>query len=369
MTTLVSQQASQAALPVSNVRVGGDVVALSVQGLTIDVRPGKHEEAKLTLLTATPDVLSYRDKTVTFDWGVGGASDQFTGYVTAVSRPQGFQSQPNTQITCNGPSWVLSNGRPRFWVNQTTQAIANEIVTGAKLRLFFDDHWYTWQTYAQTDDSDWGLLQNLAGDLGYMVFTYRGTVRFLDPLMTLARSTPVARLAKSTNLLDSSQALIDFQPVAVSENDRSVQKPSLAWLGMDGAVPVNRGSGKFAATEYMADAERARLVTEMIDRSTTYWTAGAQARVRGTTSIYPGAVVDVQTGASSTVRDANDGLWLVVGLTHSIDSSSFTTMLYLVRDGVRSSVQATDSSQFWTQARQPRPRVTLIDGKWVDTSR
>lgn len=363
----VTYSAGQATVPVTAIKVGDEVLDAAAQSLVINRVYGRHEECVLNLLVGEADPQRWTDSPITFRWGPG--RERFVGYVGSVTKPQEFQGQPGVALTCYGPTWAMAQGQPRFWTDVTITEVVSSLCQGHRLGVDVDDHWYHWPRLGQTGESDWAMVLKVADILGYVVFPQQGVVRVVDPVKLIKNSTPYVRLDKTTTELATNQLLYDFIPKTTSETDRNQTQPSYGYFLADGSVKKVNGDSTMWATDFIESEAKARLAQERLVRAQQYWSQVGEARCRGIAQIHPGMTVDVHTGSSQTVKDSNDGIWLVMQVTHSLDNKSLQTNLGLARDKIRASAQAANAQMFWTAKRKAEPNLLLTNGKWVSSWR
>lgn len=364
MTVQTTILSAQAELPFYDLALNGvERKEWQIESGTLELSHGHHDVFTLDVLVAEKDPLRWEESPISFRWGVRNTGiETFQGYVAKIAKDQKFQQQPLIHTTLMGPTWKLAGGRPNFWSNVTSQQIAQDLTTRHRVGLMADPHPYVWREFAQSRESDWGTLVKLANRLGFLIYTYRGVVRLIDPLKAM-KQPPIARLLKSTNPLDTEATLIEFLPATLSDHDRSVGITSFGYLSGGEAQTEHDDSFQFDTGIYVQDSRQAKLMADSIVRRVDRWKHRAEARVRGNASLVPGVVVDIVTGTVQTSRDTNDGLWLVVGATHTINRNVFQTSLRLARNDVYAGGGIGSYRPFWD--RRGRPSMFLTNGRWT----
>lgn len=361
MTTLT---AAQPQLPIYDLQLRGAAARnWTPRDLTIKAVLGRHDEATLKALVADANAARWRDAPVSFVWGTP-RKDTFNGYVVDVAKAQNFQAQPLVTMTIDSPSWKLSTGTPTFWEQQPVTRIAQQLAARHRMSVVVDPTDYVVPRLAQTNESDWKMLQRLADMVSFVVGEYNGVLWLLDPLRALESRQSVARLVKSTNTLDSEALLLDFQPIVTSEHDRTTFDPRWGYFSTSGTPTIVRPDGTQFKSNYLENAAVARQAERRTARSLDNWTMGATARIRGTTRIRPGHVVEIITGATSSVTDTYDGFWFVLAARSTINDAAFQTTLVLARDKTRIGA-AQPYRPFW--GRNPKPEARLIGDTWCST--
>ena len=356
---------AQAPFPLQGLTIDDELVSLVPQALELKQTPGAHETMTLSVLLPTIDTSEFTDSSIYFEWGPN--NQPFAGYIRSVQNVQDFQKQPMLRIECMGVSWEMSSGTPTFYTNRTGPSMIEEVVTRNKLGCVVDDHWYSWPRKAQTTQSDWRFINDLADDLGYYLVVTDGVVRVMDPIRALDVQAPVADLLKASDLLSNEQILLDFTPSVVSEKDRMVSPPKAGFFQEDGSVGfINPDSVIFNSGTFLADSMRAKVYEETLIKSRDTWIYTATCRTKGKSFFHPGQVVNVVSGGSDTVVNADDGLWFIVSAVHSLNAETYQTSLGLARDHSR---PRKGSNTFWGGLNHAQPQFSKINGRWVSTWR
>ena len=363
-----SQTSAQSRLPITRIEVAGaSMRTWSVEEATFRFGHGVHDEVDLKVLVAEKDVDRWMGLPISFQWGVGNG-DTWHGYIRRPQKTQDFQRQPLVNLALVGTTWPMAAGKPKFWTNRTTEQIIREICTKHRLGLVMDPHEYVWPRVAQTTESDWGLIKKLAGQLGFMVFVYKGVVRVVNPRETLRTTGPIARLEKSTNATSKNQLLLDFEARGTDGLDRTIARPAYGYHLSNGTPKIVNSDGyKFDASTFLENEPRARVMEETIDRWPGTWNFAASARIRGSHRIPPGSVVSVYTGLSNAARDTGDGNWLVIKSTVHMSKTVYQNDLELARDSTRYPMINVTDTQFW--GRRSRPTVALATNQWISNWR
>lgn len=364
----VSAIASQPEVQVSDVRVGEESLGMTVESVS-HTAGAFVERATLLGIWADTDPQRLVEKPIQFLWGPNSQKLGFKGYVTKVTKTQSIQKQPEIKIECQGSCFDLKRNRgPRFYKETTGKSIIEELCHKSGIGSKIEDHWYTFDRFAQTGYGDWDTIQQVAEMLGMIVFDFNGVLQVGRPTTMIESISPVAILDKSTTLLNGEQALLDFTPYKISRTDSDVSDDCYGYFSNDAATLVNPSGVDFVTSKFIAGPERARLVTEAIKTSTNFWSNYSTARIRGNVSIIPGTTVSIHTGMSSVAVDSNDGIWLVIEANHIYNRERFQTNLKLVRDKVRTDVSpVAKEPQYWTGDRRSRPSSSLRGGKWVSS--
>ncbi len=308
--------------------------------VTVDNRAGAHETAVITTRLSKTKLERYVNKIVTFWYGPSARRNRFYGYVTVIAPNRNYQKDTVVDITCLGVTWPMQTGSPRWFTNKSATEAAVEVMSNYPLGFIGDTSSYQWPTLAQTGDSDWEFLNELADRVGYSVYSYNGVVRFVNPVNIINSTTPVRALVKGDDVYDKTRALLDFTPTFESLSLRQNILPSFGFFS--GRTPEAKAmlsdepgpSYRFFSGSVAADKRMADQYQRAWKRKTDFWQQAATARIVGDATLVPGVLVSVQLSRSTVIGNENDGPWLVHGVTHSITHNSFQTELTVLRDGV-----------------------------------
>lgn len=295
---------------------------------------GEHEEAIITTQLDKEKMDSLVDKVVTFTFGQRGGLHTFFGYVSRINPSRNYQTDTVADIVCLGTTWVLRTGRPRFFTNQQVPQVGAAIVSSGNLGYLANGGGYAWPSLAQSDDSDWAFLSDLAVRAGRMLVQRRGVVMLLDPLRILREEGPYLQLLKGDDILDTTRQLLDFQPTSTSANLRENVRPTFGYF-QGGVASLTHPVGApfvFNADFPVESKEMADAYDESWYRKVSFWNQSASARIQGNATITAGVMVSIHLTGTTQIRNDYDGMWLVTRVTHSITHNSFQTQLDLARD-------------------------------------
>lgn len=360
---------------VSDIRVDDALLNLSTSELkqvTISNRENQHDQAVITTQLSKSQMDAMAGKTVAFQYGPRSKSNQFFGYVLTINPSEDYQTDTIVDITCFGISWPMQSGQPRFLRNTTAPDAAAQVITGYSLGAFVDYHGFSWPALAQVSMSDWEFVLECAARVGFAVYMYQGVVRLVDPLRVLKESGLFEVFIKADDILDTSRALLEFNPTTQSKKIRDNLQPSYGFMEGGRGVLSNP-----IVKPYRLDARYPIQSRAMADTYTTSWNSQinawnhqATARINGNATLIPGSMIGVKLSAGRNTNDY-DGGWLVRGVDHSLTHNSFQTSLILARDDYTANYN-TDFRWFYASVAEGRPRVLRNDGdpanvRWVSS--
>jgi hypothetical protein len=320
--------------------------------------------------TQDVDIETLERQPISFIYGVSPQTEQFVGYVTAVTPGEKFKEGLNFTITLTGSSVVLQRVIRRFETQVTVpQAIARR-VDEQWLGYSGDSHTYQWPALAQTNTTDWEMIVKLAIDIGYVVFTWGGVVRVQDPVK-LFKLYPYTTLTVSDDLLETDRKLMDFKPTKVSTDVLDKQGLEVFYFDPDGRVASIKQELTASRPVWMpysenpvTNQEEAQVLVNAAKASLLRWPQQAKARIRGDAAIYPGLVVDV---VPATNNSDFIGRWLVILVTHSMNRQAFQTELTLIRPDVVPMYDNSSFQHFWDRSGLGRPVMYLRDQQWFSS--
>lgn len=319
------------------------------------------------------DMQTLVDQPCSFVYGIAPDTEQFIGYVLSVEPDQQFKEGVNYVISFIGATYKAQAVRRRFDTNVTATDMCRNRVHYWWLGFDGDDTVYKWSSAAQTGQTDWDYCVSLANNSGLLLFTWGAVVRFKDP-RELLKQYPYTRLVSSDDLLETDRKLIDFSPRESSAQEIDKQPVELFFFDNDGKVVSAKQPTTLTNVSYRPFADFSIENREMADhliaasaKSVARWLHGGTCRIRGDASIYPGVMVEIDTGTKSTTVRFN-GRWLVMGVKHSMTREVFSTELSLGRPGdFIPQVSQSSYEHFWQKGDRGRPGVTLRDGQWFSS--
>jgi hypothetical protein len=356
-------------VPVSRVLVNNEPFEVSVTSASLSMGDGTHDEARLSMtsdsLTTTADLV---DKPISFVWGVAPHSEFFHGYITEVTEDsQGATGALTFSLAILGPTKVMFEGYPKFWSGKSATSAINDIVNKNLLGFAGHPHEYLWSALAQTDESDWEMINNFANRIGWRLWNRYGVVGAYDPTKLFREAGTYARLVMGTELnVSLDRNLLEFQPNERSKLLKENLGVKYGYFTTSHVVQVVKEVGDFRgyrfATDIVVDNQDAATVyTTAATNSMDSWKQFALARCWGDADLWPGMCVEVVSTNSRYLRAKYDGKWLIRATSHSMDRQQFQTMLALVRPDAKTSVATGAYRPFWQDGvGRSRPTLSLV---------
>ena len=343
---------------------------------------GAHDTGTLSAVSTT---LMNTDGLVgapfSFYFGVPPRTELFQGYITEVTDTQGATGQLSFTLTVMGPTKLMFEGKPRFWRNKSVTESISDLVSANYLGRGGHHHEHKWVSLAQTDESDWEMINTLAKRIGWIIYSRYGVVYPCDPLYCFKSFGSYTRLVSSqVDPLTTDKTMIEFTSEVIS----NVVQDSLGWrfgFFTSGDEPQIMGqTGDFAgylfkSDQVVRDQVEAATYTAARDVRLESWSEAGVARIWGDADIYPGMCVDVVTARQKYLAPKSDGRWLVRAVGHQANPQQFQTILMLSRPSAATLAIPMYESQvykpFWEleDPARPRPSLTLADGKWLSSWR
>jgi len=266
----------------------------------------------------------------------------------------------------------MFTGKPRFWDNKTIPSAVADLVAFNILGYIGHDHTYAWNGLAQTEESDWEMVNDLASRLGWTVYNRYGVVMAYDPLRLFTESGTYARLVMGS-ISTTDRNLLEFQPQEQSTMLNENLGVKYGYFTSGDAVQVIAQPGTFQGYTFNTDVviesqDAAQVYVNAATSSIDRWQQYAMARVWGDADLYPGLCVEVVSTNTRYMRTKFDGKWLIRQAIHQMDRQQFQTLLSLVRPNSTTPVAAVAYSPFWQSGPgKTRPRLSISEGDWVSS--
>jgi hypothetical protein len=237
-----------------------------------------------------------------------------------------------------------------------------------------DPHDYTWSGLAQTTESDWEMVLDLAQRLGWLVFNRYGVVMCYDPARVFREAGIYARLVMGSNFDPATDRnLLEFQPQEQSTMLNENLGVKYGYFTSGDAVQVITQPGTFDGYTFNTDVvienqDAAQVYVNAAAVSVDRWQQYALARVWGDADLYPGLCVEIVSTNTRYLRTKFDGKWLIRQAQHSMDRQSYQTLLFLARPNSTTPVSAAAYVPFWQQGgAKSKPGLSILDGDWVSS--
>jgi hypothetical protein len=264
--------------------------------------------------------------------------------------------------------------------------------------LGFNDEYHNdnnqWRQLAQTSETDWEMILNLADRLGARIVYERGVIRLINYLDISFRQLASRFYTSKTNitLLDKTDeqagTVVEYVPTNMSVRDPSYRSPTLSYLSSKRAVmlsppmqsstaqPTVGASSQGAllvsrfATDYPANSQQEAEAYQ----SGYYqppWNEEGQLRVTGDALMMPGLIIQVMSSGKGLTMSADyDGVWYVRGVTHSLGTHGrFWSTLDIARTAARGS-NWYQPQPFWLRDKRGAPVLRSNGaGQWISNWR
>jgi hypothetical protein len=354
-------------VPVFSPQLNGEAFDIVPKNLQMIITEGSHDAATMTVisttLTTTDGIV---DSPISFYYGAPPRTELFQGYVAGVTDEQKATSQLSFTMSVLGPSKVMFEGKPRFFVKRTATGVAGDLVNNAGLGAGGHSHTHIWDALAQTDESDWTMVTNLAKRIGWSVYPRYGVVQIIDPLKTYRENGPYCRLVSGqTDLGTGDRTLIDFSSQATSEMVKDNLGIKFGYFTTGNEAQVITQDGDFAgflfeSTQLIRDQVEAKVFIDAWQTRADGWSESGVARIWGDADIWPGMCVDVVTASTKYFKPEGDGKWFVRAVGHNATDQQYQTMLFLTRPP-KEDIPSTEVPHrpFWEQQTPPRGRPSL----------
>jgi hypothetical protein len=253
-----------------------------------------------------------------------------------------------TRYVCIGTSLPLNIQRTRSWKNVSPTSIARQVGRQNGLRTVISPSTRRLTYWAQSGQSDFKLLQDLANEVGFRFWVEGTTLYFLDPRILLlgqrTQNIPVFYKNQKPGVLDTLRDLSILTGTMIPRENGTAGTSSISGLDaktgrvVKASSAANTGTAAFLnsittarAVDNYADAQALMEARTLASRG---WIT-MEATLYGTAKVAPGTLVTVTGSALSSDRA---GRWMVTGTKHLInrDKSNsglmFTTTVDAERD-------------------------------------
>lgn len=253
-----------------------------------------------------------------------------------------------TRYVCIGTSLPLNTQRTRSWKNVSPTSIARQVGRQNGLRTIISPSSRRLTYWAQSGQSDFKLLQDLAHEVGFRFWVEGTTLYFLDPRILLlgqkAQNIPVFSKNQQAGVMDTLRELSILAGTMVPRQNGTTGTSIISGLdAKTGRVIKASSSSDTGTSPFLNSITTARAVDNYADaqalmEARTLASRGwitMQATLYGTAKIMPGTLVAITGRSLSSDRT---GRWMVTSTKHIInrDKSNsgwvFTTTVDAERD-------------------------------------
>jgi hypothetical protein len=363
-------------VPVYNVLLNGVTMDVTPISATMSLTNGEHDSVSLAVTSsAMQDTEGLVTSTISFRWGVAPRAETFNGYIVSVEEQSGATGALTFTMSILGSTKVMYEGTPQFLSYKSVTSAVRDTVHRNLLGYIGHDHEYPWTALAQTEESDWEIINDWAERLGWLILNRYGVVMCYDPFKLYVESGPYARLVMGSSFdPNSDRNLIDFQPSEKSDVLKENLGKKFGYFTTSGAVQVATQPGEYEGYVFSTDAvidnqDAATVYTSAADVDMDSWKQFALARCWGDADFYPGMCVEVVTSNRRYLKTKYDGKWLIRAVLHNMDRQQFQTMLYLTRPASTTRVSVSAYIPFWNDdaTGRARPTLSIMDERWVSS--
>jgi hypothetical protein len=336
--------------PVSGLTISGHRITNFIKRVEVREGYGVHSMVLIDVTTGAANTAYPELAPVVLDFG-RSPNDivRWYGYVhhSSVLASNGSQSV-TTRYVCIGTSLPLNIQRTRSWKNVSPTSIARQVGRQNGLRTVISPSARRLTYWAQSGQSDFKLLQDLATEVGFRFWVEGTTLYFLDPRILLlgqrSQNIPVFSKNQQPGVMDTLKELSILTGTMVPRDNGTTGISSISGLDaktgrvIKASSSANSGTAPFLnsittarAVDNYADAQALMEARTLASRG---WIT-MQATLYGTAKVAPGTLVAI-TGSS--VSPDRAGRWMVTGTKHVInrDASNsgwvFTTTVDAERD-------------------------------------
>jgi hypothetical protein len=336
--------------PVTGLTISGNRITNYIKRVEVREGYGTHSMAIVDVTTSAASSAYPELAPVVLDYG-RSPNDvvRWYGYVHHSSVLASNSSKTvTTRYVCIGTSLPLNIQRTRSWKNVSPTSIVRQVGRQNGLRTVISPSSRRLTYWAQSGQSDFKLLQDLAHEVGFRFWVEGTTLYFLDPRVLLlgqkAQNIPVFSKNQQPGVMDTIRELSILAGTMVPRQNGTTGTSSISGLdAKTGRVIKASSASNTGAAAFLNSITTARAVDNYADaqalmEARTLASRGwitMQATLYGTAKIAPGTLVAI-TGRS--LSPDRTGRWMVTGTKHIInrDKSNsgwvFTTTVDAERD-------------------------------------
>ncbi|MFE2101076.1 contractile injection system protein, VgrG/Pvc8 family [Streptomyces sp. NPDC059468] len=252
------------------------------------------------------------------------------------------------RYVCIGTTLPMNTQRTRSWKNVSPTSIVRQVGRENGLRTIISPSARRLTYWAQSGQSDFKLVNDLAAETGYRFWVEGATLYFLDPRILLlgqqSQDIPVFSKNQQPGIQDSLQSLSILTGTMIPRSNGTTGTSAISGLDaktgkvLKASSAADAGTAPFLnhittsrAVDNYADAQALMEARTLASRG---WIT-MQATLYGTAKIAPGTLVGI--GGNSVSAD-NKGRWMVTNTKHLINRDKkntgwvFTTTVDAERD-------------------------------------
>jgi hypothetical protein len=331
--------------------MGTDKISNFISRVEVREGYGVHSMAIIDITTAPTAKTPYTELTpVMLDYG--RAPNDLVRWYGYVHHSSALASSDTRNVTvryiCIGTTLPMNSQRTRSWKNVSPTSIVRQVGRENGLRTVISPSARRLTYWAQTGQSDFKLVNDLASETGYRFWVEGSTLYFLDPRILLlgqkAQDIPVFTKNQTPGIFDTLQSLSILTGTMVPRSNGTTGTSVISGLdAKTGKVIKASSSSDTGIGSFLNSISTARAVDNYADaqalmEARTLASRGwitVQASVYGTAKIAPGSLIGI---SGTSISSDNKGRWMVTSTKHVItrDKSNtglmFTTTVDAERD-------------------------------------
>jgi phage protein D len=253
-----------------------------------------------------------------------------------------------TRYICIGTSLPMNTQRTRSWKNVSPTSIVRQVGRENGLRTVISPSARRLTYWAQSGQSDFKLVSDLATETGFRFWVEGTTLYFLDPRILLlgqkAQDIPVFTKSQRPGKYDTLQDMTILAGTMIPRANGTTGTSAISGLdAKTGRVIQASSSAKTGASSFLNTITTSRAVDNYADaqalmEARTLASQGwitIQATVYGTSKVTPGTLIGI---SGSSISSDRQGRWMVTSTKHIINRSKdnsgllFTTTVDAERD-------------------------------------
>jgi hypothetical protein len=336
--------------PVTRLVIGTNLITNLIT--RVEVREGYGVHAMALIDVSTPVGLTPATELTPVVLDYGRSPNDMTRWYGYVHHSSVMSSSTNqtvvTRYVCIGTSLPMNTQRTRSWKNVSPTAIVRQVGRENGLRTVISPSARRLTYWAQSGQSDFKLVTDLATETGFRFWVEGSTLYFLDPRILLlgqkAQDIPVFTKSQRPGLYDTLQDMSILAGTMVPRANGTTGTTSISGLdAKTGRVIQATSKAVTGASAFLNTISTSRAVDNYADaqalmEARTLASQGwitMQATVYGTSKISPGTLVGI---SGSSVSPDRQGRWMVTATKHIINRDKgnsgllFTTTVDAERD-------------------------------------
>lgn len=396
MATTASFDAQFLNIPIRTLLINEEPIPVVVREATITRGTGVHDSASLSIVfsggtmfegniripidsafpaAGTRDIRvdSLAGQPIRFAYGIAPQVEEFYGYISSFTPDQKFKQGLNFVVNMVGATFSMQRVSRLFYTNITAAELVKRCADRCHIGSDIDATTYRWPSVGMAKSTDWQASKTMAKLSGRILLNWNGVLRMKDPV-ELFRQYPYAFLVSTSDLLESEKKLLDFSPTESSPGQISSTPREFFFFDPNGTVVSHKQATDNLESYFVAfsdmpvhDRDEAENYEMSSIKDIDRWLQRATARIRGDASIYPGMIVNINTGANESSAKFN-GRWLVLEVKHSMKRDAYNTELRLYRQGSSIPVATSLSFEhFWRSYEKPQPVLILRNKEWLSS--